>query len=183
MLMIAVFLIQSCIKIDCGEPDSGSNRPVKGKGPVVSEERLFSSFTAVSSQLGADVNIFESDDNYIVISAQENLLPYIKTNVKSSELRISTSNTTIQSDKPITIDVYTSEVKKFTLAGAGNIVSDLPVKTIILSGAGNIYCKGEVENLDVLISGVGNIDLFEMPNNAEPGETPHYFTEHNLINT
>ncbi|MGF1586109.1 MAG: head GIN domain-containing protein [Bacteroidales bacterium] len=162
ILIFSLIFSHSCIKDD--DFESGNLNPIKGRGPVVSEERvLSSSINAVSSQMGADVNIIASDENYIVINAQENLHQYIKTFVKSGELRIYTGLEGIETRKPITIDVYTSKIKRLSLTGAGNIISDLPLNEINLSGAGYIYSKGEVEYLNVTISGSGNLDLFDMP--------------------
>lgn len=162
IMIFSLFFSHSCIKDD--DFESGNLNPIRGKGPLVSEERVFSSsINAVSSQMGADINIIASDENYIVINAQENLHQYIKTFVKSGELRIYTGLEGIETNKPITIDVYTAKIKSFTLTGAGNIISDLPMNEINLSGAGYIYSKGKVEYLTVTISGSGNLDLFDMP--------------------
>jgi hypothetical protein len=162
IILFSLFFSYSCFKNDDFEWENLN--PIKGKGPVVSEERnLSSSFNAISSQMGADVNIYPGDNNYIVINAQENLHQYIKTIVKGGELKIYTVREGIETNKTISIDIYAPEMKRFTLTGAGKIISHLPMNEIYLSGAGNIYSKGNVENLNVTISGAGNLDLFDMP--------------------
>jgi hypothetical protein len=114
-------------------------------------------------QIGADVNIIESDSSYMRISIQENLLNYLETKVIGSTLYIDFGGNSVLTSLPTVIDIYTPYVRKFTLAGAGRIKSDLPLEEINISGAGSLYCKGNGTNVNISITGQCDMDLYDMP--------------------
>lgn len=157
IILVVVFIpFVSCSRV------FDSQDRVIGQGPLVKEERLLTTFSKVYSQIGADINIIESNDYSIEISIQENLLPYLSTRVVSNELVISFNNVSVQTSETITIDVYVPMVSRFSLSGAGNINSNLPIGEVYLSGSGNVKCAGETQSLDASITGAGNFDFFDM---------------------
>ncbi len=136
---------------------------IVGEGELITETRNFTSFNKIKSEIGADINIIESEESKIEITVQENLLAYLSTKVSSGVLIITFNGDNVRTDKGIVIDVYTSAVEKFTLTGAGDVDSELPIGNILLTGAGNIKCKGSLTNLEAAITGAGNFDFYEMP--------------------
>jgi len=136
---------------------------INGDGEIVTEERIVDSFDEIRSQIGANINIYESNESRVEITTYENLLAYLQTNVKNDVLTISFDNVCVCTDETITINVYTPSVKKYSLSGAGNLVSELPMEEISISGAGNVHCSGDQEEVTVSISGAGDINLYAMP--------------------
>jgi len=136
---------------------------IEGEGEVITEDRYVGEFTKVESQIAADVEIIESDEPGIVISAQKNLLPYLDTDVRRGTLEISFGDYSVETDSTIAITIFTPSLEEFSLTGVGNIDSQLPLNSIILTGVGNIVAHGATENVNVRITGSGNVDLYDMP--------------------
>ncbi len=149
-------LLASC------EIASDINR-LEGEGNVITEDRYVGDFSKVESKIAADIEVIESDESGIVISAQKNLIPFLETDVKSGTLEISFGDYSVQTDSLILIKVYTSTLNEFELTGVGNIDSQLPLNSIILTGVGNIVAHGATDNVYVRITGSGNVNLYDMP--------------------
>jgi hypothetical protein len=147
--------------VSCG--DIFNSNVVVGEGEPITETQNFSNFYKIKSEIGADINIVESDESKIVVTIQENLLSYLSTDVSDGLLTISFNNNIVRTDKGIVVDIYTASVEKFTLTGAGDVDSALPIPEIILTGAGNIKCVGELEDLYATITGAGNFNFYDMP--------------------
>lgn len=147
--------------VSCG--DLFNTNVIVGEGEVIAETRIFSGFSKIKSEIGADINIIESDESKIVITIQENLLAYLSTKVSSGVLTITFDGNSVSTKEGIVIDIYTSTVDKFTLTGAGDIDSALPIGNILLTGAGNFKCKGSLSNFEASITGVCNFNFYEMP--------------------
>ncbi|MDX9770062.1 MAG: head GIN domain-containing protein [Tenuifilaceae bacterium] len=156
--LIAVFVLLALAS--CGDL---YNNVVVGKGELIVETRNLSDFCIIKSQIGANINIIDSDESKIEITIQENLLEHLSTTVGKGTLTITFDNTNVQTDKGIVIDIYTSTVDEFALTGAGDIYSELPISDILLTGAGTIKCVGEVSNLKATISGAGTFNFYDMP--------------------
>jgi hypothetical protein len=159
--VITMFLLVSCVTELTGL------KRIVGKGPVMNEERILSSFNKVQSTIGAEINIIESDSFYVTISAQENVLNYLKTNVVNDVLKIGFDGYSVQTPQKIVLNVHMPEIMKFSLSGAAQIESDLPIPEIVISGSGDVVCKGKTESLNITINGRSTMDLYEMEvNNA-----------------
>jgi hypothetical protein len=157
LFVLMVFAFSSCIDLD------GDYDQVTGKGAVISQERDLGSFNHVFSAIGADINIYQSDESKVVITMQENLFSYLETNVKESILGLSFGTTMVRATEPITIDIYTPTFKKFSLSGAGDVYSEMPAEEILISGAGRLEFKGQGTKVAINVSGAADINLYEMP--------------------
>ena len=136
---------------------------IAGTGTIITENRPAGSFIALENRIGANIYILKSDHNAIAITANQNLVPYIKTSVVNSTLIISSPGYYLMNDHEITIDVSMPVLEEIRLKGAGQVISGLPVHRIYLSGYGNISCNGLTDRVHVKLSGTGNIDLSSMP--------------------
>ena len=135
---------------------------VKGSGNVVSEERTVSGFTRVELQSIGNLVITQGDTESLTIAADDNLLPYITTEVVAGTLEISMKpNTNVDPTKTIQYTLTVKSIASVVLAGFGNITADklesnsLEVK---VTGSGDIHI-GEVngETLALKLTGFGNI--------------------------
>jgi hypothetical protein len=98
------------------------------------------------------------------ISAEENLLGYIRTNVKGNKLFIDTRKN-ISPRKQILIEITTPYLNDIEVSGANDVEVEGINETefnVDLSGAGNIHLIGEVEKLRAELSGAGNINAREL---------------------
>jgi hypothetical protein len=140
-----------------------SCKKIKGKGDVITENRNVSSYQAISLSFDANLN-FRPDSVYsLSISAQENLLEYIETNIESGTLVIKIrDHYFFGSHDPITVNISAPEVNSLGISGSGNINTNGPWMpgnaTLNISGSGNIVVDTlSVSNLKSVISGSGYI--------------------------
>lgn len=159
MLLVAVFVLgnRSC---------DGFNFTfggIRGTGPVQTQTRTHADFEAIDLSIPANVEVSVSEQFFVEISAQENLLSEIKTEVSQGALRIFTDKN-ISSSSPITVKVSAPDFERFSIAGSGDIkvLSDLqsPQMNMKISGSGNISCpNAEFDAIDLDIVGSGDVTL------------------------
>jgi hypothetical protein len=91
------------------------------------------------------------------------LFEHLETHVSNGTLSISFENKNVNTDVPIISDIFTPTIEKYSLTGAGNLNSKLPLQEINITGAGNATAMGAGEEIAVYITGVGDVDLYDMP--------------------
>lgn len=136
---------------------------VKGKGATVTETRDLSGFDKISLSINADVTYTQDSVYFVEISAQQNILDVITTEISSGELKIG-SNRWIRKHNGIKIIIHSPDLRKIDLDGSGNFDSTGMLTTtgleLEISGSGNIRITSlTASNLDADISGSGNISI------------------------
>ena len=132
---------------------------IQGSGNIISESRELNNFTSIILLGSIDVNIKTSESNNCVVVADDNLIPYIKTEVVNNKLNISL-NESYSSEEKLVVNIKTPNYDEVSLSGSGNInILDFKNNNLSLniSGSGNITGNGEVETLVVKINGSGNL--------------------------
>ena len=132
---------------------------IQGSGNIISESRELNNFTSIMLLGSIDVNIKTSESNNCVVVADDNLIPYIKTEVVNNKLNISL-NESYSSEEKLVVNINTPNYDEVSLSGSGNInILDFKNNNLSLniSGSGNITGNGEVETLVVKINGSGNL--------------------------
>jgi hypothetical protein len=119
---------------------------VRGSGNVVSESRQVSNFDSIAFSGSGDVIITQGDAEGIKIEAEDNLIPYIRTEVRGKTLHI-------YFDPRDLVMVHANKVMRFH-------VSMKQVVGLDLSGSGTIYSESvTTDNLDINISGSGETTI------------------------
>ena len=134
-------------------------KKIKGSGNIISENRELTNFSSINLIGGIDVNIKFSDKYNCTVVSDENLIPYIKTEVVNNNLQISI-NKNYSSIEGIEVNVNAPEYDEVSISGSGDInILDFKNNNLSLniSGSGNITGNGEVETLVVKINGSGNL--------------------------
>lgn len=134
---------------------------IKGKGETVTETRNLSGFNKISLSIDGDVNYVQDTVYFVEISAQQNVLDVITTEVSAGELKID-SRRWIRKHNGITILVHSPDLYALDISGSGNIESINTISTTTLelnvSGSGNISLAAiNSAELEAKISGSGNI--------------------------
>ena len=132
---------------------------IQGSGNIISESRELNNFTSIILLGSIDVNIKTSESNNCVVVADDNLIPFIKTEVVNNKLNISL-NESYASEEKLVVNINTPNYDEVSLSGSGNInILDFKNNNLSLniSGSGNITGNGEVETLVVKINGSGNL--------------------------
>ena len=158
-LLLLTLLIVGCSSI---------KNNIQGSGNIISESRELNNFTSIILLGSIDVNIKTSESNNCVVVADDNLIPYIKTEVVNNKLNISL-NESYSSEEKLVVNINTPNYDEVSLSGSGNInILDFKNNNLSLniSGSGNITGNGEVETLVVKINGSGNLMSKEIKSNS-----------------
>lgn len=138
---------------------------VTGEGPLRTEVRNRGNFTGIDMRISGNV-YFKTDSLYkIDVTAQENLLNEIETNIVGNNLVIKfRDGVRVRSHDEITVSVSAPELSSIRLSGSGNISTDETKYTrnffIDLSGSGNVIMQQLVTDfIDAKLSGSGNITV------------------------
>ncbi len=148
--------------INIGDDFGGA---VQGSGVIKSDTRKLAAFETVSVNYPAKVTVKQGTSNSIVITADDNLLKQISTEIKDGVLTIENSegnwNDRVKPSKGVQIEITLKDVSKIVLPSAGTLlVTDLKTDSLelIVSGAGDVTLANlKVNTLDVTLSGAGSI--------------------------
>ena len=158
VIIIIIFIIKNNL----------TKNNIQGSGNIISESRELNNFTSITLLGSIDVNIKTSESNNCVVVADDNLIPYIKTEVVNNKLNISL-NESYSSEEKLVVNINTPNYDEVSLSGSGNInILDFKNNNLSLniSGSGNITGNGEVEILVVKINGSGNLMSKEIKSNS-----------------
>ena len=162
---------------------------IRGNGNVKTESRDAAAFTDIGTSGVYKVVITQGSTHSVRVEAEENLLPYIITDISGGELRIhSRKGYNINPTKDIKVYVTLQKVDKLSASGAGGFTStnvlnseriqlkfsgaadaNLDIKTqsleVGLSGASNVKLKGSSESAEYGISGAADIQALDLSTN------------------
>lgn len=129
--LVIAFSLNSCINT------------IDGNGEVTEEQRVVADFNKIDISGAYEVLINQSDEERLELEVDENLLEFIETEVKNNTLYIS-------SKQPIG---NATSLKLY--------ITVIDVEDIDISGAIKLKNKGtyQTENLEVEVSGAGDVDL------------------------
>ena len=137
---------------------------IRGNGRVKEEKRTIEDFQRIEAGGAFTIKVNVGQPTSLKITAEDNLLGYIKTNIKGNTLKIDTRRN-ISPRKKILIEITTPELDFINASGANNITV-IGIKgsefDASLSGAGNISLAGEVEKFKAELSGAGNINAKDL---------------------
>src|SRR5436853_1768181 len=128
---------------------------IRGSGKLISESRAASGFTGVSlrgtGQLVIDTNGTES----LVITADDNLLAYLTSEIKGDQLILGTKdNTNISPSKDVVYKLTAKNLYSIELGGSGDIDAkgiNTDRLKIVLGGSGNVSTAGMAEGQDITL--------------------------------
>jgi len=164
---------------------------IKGNGNIVTIERSTDDYDAIAVSGWFNVILVDGQEGKLSIEGEENLLEYIKTEVKEGKLVIKVKKgynlqpSSWKKDGGIYVTVPVESVNEVTLSGSGDIVGkktisasefstnmsgsgditlDVESKTVSasMSGSGDINLSGTTEVFDVQISGSGDIEAYDL---------------------
>jgi len=137
---------------------------INGDGDMVTENRDVSGFTFISFEGEGTVYVSQGSEYSLSISAEQNILNDMITEVIGDELRIFNDHC-IHSHKSITVHITLPNPEGVSFSGSGDIVISSAIYTnnieLSLSGSGNISTMDSIvsDEVEVSISGSGNIDV------------------------
>ena len=154
IVRLALIIMILLVAISCNQIVS-----LKGSGNIISEDRRLTHFNSIKVLGSIDININYSDDYGCTVVGDDNLIPYIKTEVVNNNLKISITRG-YSISKGLMVNVYALDYDKISILGSGDInITDFNNINLSLNidGSGDITGNGEVQTLSAIINGSGNI--------------------------
>ena len=134
-------------------------KAIKGSGIVKTENRNVDFFDSIEITGAGTFKIVSQSNQSITLSAEDNLLPLIKTEVENKKLKIFNEES-IKPKKSIIFNINVENLESLYIAGAGDFkIIDIVNRKFELNvdGAGNIDISGETDFFKVTINGAGNL--------------------------
>ena len=146
---------------------SGLNmRKVIGSGVLATEEREVSGFDRIVLNGSGNVIVTQGDEESLTVEAEDNLLPYIKTEVDGTTLRLSPRPLGMLffwPTKSITYRITVKSLEGMSINGSGSFTAETLETDSLdarISGSGRISVeKLEADRVSVAISGSGTTIL------------------------
>lgn len=137
---------------------------VRGSGEVIEESRDISGISRVGLTMPGTLYISIGSDEGLRIEAEENLLEYIQTNVRGSQLQIETQRgINLQATRPINYYLTVARLEEVDITSSGDVeVKDLEADSFSasISSSGSLLISNLVgDSLQVRISSSGNLDI------------------------
>lgn len=171
-----------CIVIDL---NGCSAQRVKGSGNVISESRQLPEFREIRLEGQGKVALTQGNQSSLEVTTDDNILPFIETEVKNGKLVISREKGKNLRPTKLNFTITVKDLEGISIAGSGDVscnnklVSDdfyakisgsgditLSVDTAHLesdiSGSGSIYLSGSANSYDATITGSGDVDAFDL---------------------
>ncbi len=159
---------------------------IKGSGDIVKEVRNEKDFNGLDVSIPGKVVIHSGTAFKVEVQVEENLLPYLKTDVEAGKLHIYFSynvrdvdNLVVTVTMPeltsvdlsgsavlVSNDVFSGQLLDLNVSGSGNIQLshiDYNKEAAEVSGSGHIGLSGEAIVLEASISGSGQLDALNCP--------------------
>jgi hypothetical protein len=156
LLLLGLVLILSSCSDFCGDS-------VCGSGSILSEKREVASFHSIEIRGGCQVLFEKGVQQELIVEAEQNILPLIKTWVRNDGTLIIESEGSYNSRRGVTVYASMLEIRNFFIIGAGKVVGQQPFSTreltLLIDGAGNIEMDVNAENVYSTINGGGHIGL------------------------
>lgn len=135
-----------------------------GSGNAKSEDRELPEFSRISVAGSMDVFLTPGTGQSVRVEADDNLLPYIRTEVDDEALHIGTRpNFNIRPRRPIRVYITLPHLTGIAVSGSGDVESEGEFETdkmdLRVSGSGHITLPVATKFMDTHISGSGKIIL------------------------
>ncbi len=156
--LLSMFLLTGC-GFNITSLDPGSMTRITGSGQVVTESRPVSEFDGLVVNGAGRVLVDQTGTESLIITADDNVLPYIETQVRDGKLTIAFKpNVTVRHMKDLAFRLTVKNLNSIELDGAvalegKNIAASRMAVTT--SGAAAVKLEGKVDELAVTLSGTG----------------------------
>ncbi len=137
---------------------------VKGNGKTINKTRNVGSFDGVGVSGSFDVILVAGNEGKLELSVEENLEPYLITEVKDGNLKIKwKKGVNIRTSKNTIVTVHFKNINSLAMSGSGDITSKDVIKgnslKMAVAGSGDIKIDMDVQMAKSAISGSGDIKL------------------------
>lgn len=137
---------------------------VQGSGNIITEQRGVSEFSSVSVGGVFKTEITAGKDFSLNIETDDNLLPFVKTEVRGDTLKIS-ADSRLRSARPIVIRITAPDIIGVEADGAADVtVSGINNRMLSLSlgGASKMTAAGVTERAMIDVSGASSLTAYDL---------------------
>ena len=143
---------------------SGHGPTHKGSGNQAEDPRALTSFDRIELEgsLDIDVTVTEGAEQSVVVSGEDNLLEFVRTEVRDGVLHVDLDSGSYTMNMPLVLHATLPGLHSVELEGSGDIaVRGLGGESfeVALSGSGDIAVSGRVQRLTASLHGSGDVDL------------------------
>ncbi|MEO0472932.1 MAG: head GIN domain-containing protein [Bacteroidota bacterium] len=138
---------------------------VDGVGERITDRRAMEApFSNLILEAPVDVYLHNSTgDAYAEITAQQNVIGEITTNVENGTLVISNANC-LESFKTVRIDLYLQSLSSLEINNSGDVYSETPFEAkeplnLLVNGSGAVELIANAPSVNIMISGSGDVVL------------------------
>ena len=157
-ILCSLVALPAALLAGCGF--AGDFQGIRGSGTVVSETRPVAGFNTVSFRGSGQLTIDHGDTESLVITTDDNLLPYLISEVTGNQLVLGTKeHTNVNPSKDVVYKLTVKDLNAIEVAGSG----DAAVKGIhtnrlkaVVAGSGSLSTAGAAEQQEIMIAGSGN---------------------------
>ena len=164
-MQMALFgLALSAVAATACDVNVGPGELVQGSGTVKTESRDVRGFDSVEVAGTGTLVITQGDSEHLTISAEDNILPKLTSEVVNGRLELHPqSNTQLNTSQPIRYMLAVKQLKDVRLAGAGDVQArslDADQLDIAVAGSGNTNIgRLTARTLTVTVSGSGTATI------------------------
>ena len=165
MLRTTAALSSLLVLAACNWSDTFDGLVIKGSGNLKTESRPVERFTAISLSTAGSLELEQTGQASLSLTADDNLLSLFTSEVRDGTLYLSTAEGKFwRGDRPH-FKVTVKELRKLNVSGVGSIKAtnlDSESLSVSISGAGSGRIAGRTDNLTVSVSGTGNLNAAEL---------------------
>lgn len=141
-----------------------NSKKVRGNGKITTVTRSTSDYDGIAIGGSFDVILVKGSEGKITIKGEENIIPYIVTEVKRGNLNVKyKKNVNVRLTRKLVVTIPFRDIDKVSLGGSGNVTSENLIKAdrikFSLGGSGNIVAEVSATEVKTSIGGSGNIKL------------------------
>lgn len=143
---------------------SCNKKPIRGEGSTRSDTRKLADFNAISANGSSNVDVIASNENKVVVTGYENLIPVYETDVRNGTLTLEFDSKYINvRNNNIRVTVYTDGFSSFHINGSGDGKIGANINTTELeaeiNGSGDISVSfGNYNKIRNRVNGSGSIN-------------------------
>jgi hypothetical protein len=133
---------------------------IVGSGKQVTEPRNVSGLNAVEVKGSGELTVEQTGMESLTITAEDNLLPYLTSDVSGGRLMLGTKeNAGISSSSPVLYKLTVKNLDEITLGGSGAVNGkglNADSLKIVIGGSGSMTVEGTAARTEVLLAGSGS---------------------------
>lgn len=139
---------------------------VKGSGQIITESREVSGFSSIDIMLGAELVLIQAPGETLTVEADDNLMPYITTEVTDGQLVVSTpDNISLQPSRTVQLYLTFETLTSVDIYGSCAITAaelDLDELAITFFGSGSTAFTGRADHQTITVRGTATINNFDL---------------------